>query len=141
MKDCMKRMQDNLRTLRKSMGWSSTELGERVGLSRQFISMLENHRYTMTKTQYLAICKVVEDEIHDEIEWTSDEHELYLTQILLECFIKDDEGWFDSEEDQNKTKRLIEIYSEAAFNKRKSRDDVHKEFKQAMKDIGIDYLI
>lgn len=141
MDKCFERMQNYLGTLRRSLGWTEAELGERIGLSRQMISMLENKRCVMRKMQYLAICKVVEDEIRDKIEWSGDEHELYLTQIILECFIKDDDGWFDSEEDCNNTKKLIAIYSDAVFSMRKSRDEVHKEFKQAMINIDCGYLI
>ena len=141
MDKCVERMQNYLGTLRRSLGWTAAELGERLGLSRQMISTLENKLHNMTKVQYLAVCKVVEDEIRDKIEWSGDEHELYLTQILLECFIKADEGWFDSEDDYNRIRRLIDIYSEAVFAMAKTRDEVHEEFKQAMKDAGCDYLI
>lgn len=141
MDKCVERMQNYLGALRKSLGWTAAEVGEKLGVSRQMISTLENHFHKMTKMQYLAVCKIVEDEIRDKIEWSGDEHELYLTQILLECFIKDDEGWFDSEYDYNRTKTLIDIYSEAVFAKTKTRDEVHKEFEQAMASFGLDYLI
>ena len=144
MDKCVERMQNYLGTLRRSLGWTEAELGERLGTTRQVISALENKHRGMRKIHYLAICKVVEDEIRDEIEWSGDEHELYLTQILLECFIKDDEGWFDSEEEYNNVKNLIDMFdmhSAALFTEKKTRDEVHKEFKQAMKDIGCGNLI
>ena len=141
MDKCVERMQNYLGTLRRSLGWTEAELGERLGTTRQVISALENKHRDMRKIHYLAICKVVEDEIRDGIEWSGDEHELYLTQILLECFIKDDEGWFDSEEERNAVEVLINTYSEAVFTEKKTRDEVHEEFKQAMKDIGCGNLI
>ena len=38
-------MQNRLRTLRLERGWSQTELGERVGVSRQSIHSIEIGKY------------------------------------------------------------------------------------------------
>lgn len=141
MNDCIERMQDNLSTLRKSLGWSGADLGERLGISRQAISFYETGNYRMKMMHYLVICKLVEDEIREKIEWSGDEHELYMTQILMDCFIKDDEGWFDSDEDRNNVKTLIGYYSEAVFAKVRTRDEVHKEFKRTIENLGYGNLI
>ena len=38
-------MKNNIRELRTERGWSQTELGERLGVSRQTINAIENERY------------------------------------------------------------------------------------------------
>ena len=38
-------MKNNIRALRTERGWSQTELGERLGVSRQTINAIENERY------------------------------------------------------------------------------------------------
>lgn len=38
-------MKNRVRELRTARGWSQTELGERLGVSRQTINAIENERY------------------------------------------------------------------------------------------------
>ena len=38
-------MRNRVRELRTERGWSQTELGERLGVSRQTINAIENERY------------------------------------------------------------------------------------------------
>ena len=38
-------MRNRVRELRTGRGWSQTELGERLGVSRQTINAIENERY------------------------------------------------------------------------------------------------
>ena len=38
-------MRNRLRELRTERGWSQTELGERLGVSRQTVNAIENERY------------------------------------------------------------------------------------------------
>ena len=38
-------MRNRVRELRAERGWSQTELGERLGVSRQTINAIENERY------------------------------------------------------------------------------------------------
>lgn len=135
MNNCIERMQDNLCTLRRSLGWSAADLAERLGLSRQYIAQWENKSHKMKLLHYLAISKVVEDEIKEEIDFTDNDKELCITQILMDFVIKDD-GWFDSEEEKNNVETLISIYSEAVFARKKSRAEVHNEFWNAMEKIG-----
>ena len=46
---------DDLPKLRKRLGISQTELGEKVGLSRQTISLVERKQLALTWNNYLAI--------------------------------------------------------------------------------------
>ena len=38
-------MKNRVRELRTGLGWSQTELGERLGVSRQTVNAIENERY------------------------------------------------------------------------------------------------
>ncbi|MBW8760095.1 MAG: helix-turn-helix transcriptional regulator [Burkholderiales bacterium] len=38
-------MRNRVRELRSERGWSQTELGERLGVSRQTVNAIENQRY------------------------------------------------------------------------------------------------
>ncbi len=49
-------MQEHLQELRKIAGWSSDELGQKLGMTRQAINALEKKRHTtMSQVQYLAL--------------------------------------------------------------------------------------
>ena len=57
------RLQNNLQTIRKVAGWTTEELGERIGVTKQTISNLENKKTEMTKTQYIALRTILDYEI------------------------------------------------------------------------------
>lgn len=56
-------MQKYLIILRKIAGWTTEDLGKRIGVTKQTISNLENNKVSMTKTQYLALRTIFEYEI------------------------------------------------------------------------------
>ena len=57
------RLQNNLQAIRKVAGWTTQELGDMVGVTKQTISNIENKRTTLTKTQYIALRTVIDYEI------------------------------------------------------------------------------
>lgn len=64
------RLQKNLSALRRIAGWTMEELGDRIGVTKQTISNLENpnKKSTMTLTQYLAIRSVLDYEAAQRLE-------------------------------------------------------------------------
>lgn len=56
-------MQKYLIILRKIAGWTTEDLGRRMGVTKQTVSNLENSKVSMTKTQYLALRTIFEYEI------------------------------------------------------------------------------
>ena len=56
-------LQENLQTIRKLAGWTIDDLGERIGVTKQTISNIENKRTMMTLTQYIAIRSVLDYEM------------------------------------------------------------------------------
>ena len=59
----IEKLQTNLQAIRKVAGWTTEELGEQIGVTKQTISNLENRKTKMTKTQYIALRTVIDYEI------------------------------------------------------------------------------
>ena len=53
-------MRNRLRELRTERGWSQTELGERLGVSRQTVNAIENERYDPSLPLAFAIARTFE---------------------------------------------------------------------------------
>jgi putative transcriptional regulator len=51
-------MKNSIRELRTERGWSQTELGERLGVSRQTVNAIENERYDPSLPLAFLIAKV-----------------------------------------------------------------------------------
>ena len=61
-------LQENIQTIRKLARWSIDDLGERIGVTKQTISNIENKRTTMTLTQYIAIRSILDYEMQEHPE-------------------------------------------------------------------------
>ena len=63
--DEISRLQAYLALIRCCAGWTAANLAEKLGVKRQTISTIEQgeEKYKMTRMQYLAIRKVIDDEI------------------------------------------------------------------------------
>lgn len=70
--DEVSRLQRHLPLIRSCAGWTAAVLGEKLGVKRQTISTIEQGetKYKMTRMQYLAIRKVLDDEINTAQEET-----------------------------------------------------------------------
>ena len=62
------RLQQNLSSIRKIAGWSAETLGNKIGVTKQTISNLENEKTKMTLTQYIAIRSIIDYEIQTNKE-------------------------------------------------------------------------
>ena len=58
-------LQQNLRSIRQIVGWTTERLGKEIGVTKQTISDLEIIKRPMTLTQYLAIRSVFDEEIRN----------------------------------------------------------------------------
>lgn len=58
----IKILQENLSSIRKIAGWTTQDLGEKIGVTKQTVSNLENQKTEMTLTQYIAIRTVLDYE-------------------------------------------------------------------------------
>lgn len=59
----VERLQKNLYLIRTCAGWSASDLGNKLGVSRQMISNLESGRNRMTMMHYRAIRNALDEEI------------------------------------------------------------------------------
>ena len=66
-KETLLEYQKNLKTFRKFAGWTQTELGEKLGMSKQNISCLENGRINMTPVYYYALRYLFEPIVREEV--------------------------------------------------------------------------
>jgi transcriptional regulator with XRE-family HTH domain len=64
----IKRLQQNLSSIRKIAGWTAETLGDKIGVTKQTISNLENAKSPMTFTQYIAIRTALDFEIENNKE-------------------------------------------------------------------------
>lgn len=87
------RMQKYLQLIRRAVGWSAEEFGERIGVTRQTINNLEtpNPRSTLTKTQYIAMRSVLDVEIHQHPEDTA------MLRLILDVFVDHPNNYDDEE--------------------------------------------
>lgn len=107
--DCVnviKHLQENLGTLRKLFGWTTEELGEKVGVTKQTISNLENEKTKMTKTQYIATRMVMET----EAKMRPEEEQRILLQAIHTLVDEDTEL---SKEEREKQINQIKVASTA----------------------------
>ena len=65
-KETLLAYQKNLKTFRKFAGWTQTELGEKLGMSKQNISSLENGKINMTVLHYYALRYLFEPIVREE---------------------------------------------------------------------------
>ena len=52
-------LQDNLKSIREILNWTSADLGDLIGVTKQTISNLETKNSKLTKLHYIAIRTVV----------------------------------------------------------------------------------
>ncbi|MGN6527821.1 MAG: helix-turn-helix transcriptional regulator [Burkholderiaceae bacterium] len=53
-------MKNRIRELRTARGWSQTDLGERLGVSRQTVNAIENERYDPSLPLAFVIARIFE---------------------------------------------------------------------------------
>lgn len=90
------RMQKYLSLIRTCAGWSASELGEKLDVSRQMVSNLENGRNNMTMMQYLAIRQV----LAQEIELSSKANDTQMLQDVIRVLIDDYDSFTDEQRNQ-----------------------------------------
>lgn len=89
----IEKLQTNLQAIRKVAGWTTEELGEQIGVTKQTISNLENRKTTMTKTQYIALRTVIDYEIATNTENST------LAQVVKALLNSEDEENLTEEEE------------------------------------------
>ena len=92
--DEIERLQDNLLLIRRAMGWTAEELGDRIGVTRQTINNLEAKRNKLNKTQYIAIRAVLDAEMAAHQEDTK------MVKCLLEIYVDNPDKYAEKKREE-----------------------------------------
>lgn len=117
------RMQDNLLLIRRTVGWTAEEFGEKIGVTRQTINNIESGRNKLTKTQYIAMRSVLDAEMIQ----TPDDTEML--KVLLDVLVDHPEKY-----SADKCKELLakaNLMTPSILAGTTSRANVSKEWMKA----------
>lgn len=117
------RMQKYLLLIRRTVGWTAKEFGEKIGVTRQTINNIEGGRYDLTKTQYIAMRSVLDAEMAQSPEDTE------MLRTLLEILVDHPEKYSKSEREQLLSK--ANMLSPAILSGASTRKEVSKEWISA----------
>lgn len=121
----IKRLQDHLLLIRRAVGWTAEEFGERIGVTRQTINNIEKGRNRLTKTQYIAMRSVLDAEMMQSPEDTG------MLRILLDVLVDHPEKY--SDEERGKILEKANMLAPSILAGTTSRAGVSKEL---LRDIG-----
>ena len=108
-------LQDNLKSIREILNWTSEDLGNLIGVTKQTISNLETKNSKLTKLHYIAIRTVVDFEIEKLKSTDSDRAERAC--MLLEVLSKAEEENLDFDEISQASKLIVSSKSAAIAGK------------------------
>ena len=108
-------LQDNLKSIREILNWTSADLGDLIGVTKQTISNLETKNSKLTKLHYIAIRTVVDFEIEKLKSADSDRAER--AEMLLEVLSKAEEENLDFDEISQASKLIVSSKSAAIAGK------------------------
>ena len=89
----IERLQDNLLLIRRTVGWTAEEMGDRIGVTRQTINNLEAKRNKLNKTQYIAIRAILDAEMNQFPDETE------MLRCILDVFIDNPEKYKKEDRD------------------------------------------
>ena len=124
-------LQKNLSLIRGCAGWTAAVLAEKLGVKRQTISTIEQGQdhYKMTRMQYLAIRKVLDDEI------TASKSDTRMLYFLLDALVDHPDRYTNGEKDLIRTeaKRL----APSIIKEPETRKDANRAWKAILGASGI----
>ncbi len=101
----IKLLQQNLLSIRRIAGWTAEQLGDKIGVTKQTISNLENSKTQMNFTQYIAIRSILDYEVE-----TNKENET-LPKVIAILLDKVDEI---NDEEYEKVKTAVDTVAASA---------------------------
>lgn len=125
----IERLQKYLLLVRRAVGWTAEEFGDRIGVTRQTINNLEAGRNKLNKTQYIAMRSVLDVEMHQYPEETE------MLKLILDVFIDHPENYDEKERKELLSKANMVTPSILAGST--SRKEVSKEMMAAAAGIGL----
>lgn len=124
----IKRMQENLLLIRRTIGWTAEEFGEQIGVTRQTINNIENGRNKLTKTQYIAMRSVIEAEMAKKPEETE------MLRVLLDMLVDYPEKY--SKDEYNELFEKANLLSPSILAGTATRNTVSKEWMKTASTVG-----
>ena len=118
------RLQQHLLLIRRCVGWTAAEFGERIGVTRQTINNLESNKqekYKLSKTQYLAIRRVLDEEMMASPE------DMEMVQTILEVLIDHPEKY--PEDEREKVLQKASMIAPSILAKSSSRAEVSNDWR------------
>lgn len=88
------RMEKNLLLIRRTVGWTAEEFGERIGVTRQTINNIESGRNKLTKTLYIAMRSVL------DAEMIQSPGETDMLKVLLDVLVDHPENYSDEDREE-----------------------------------------
>lgn len=117
------RMQQNLLLLRRTVGWTAEEFGEKIGVTRQTINNIENGRNKLTKTQYIAMRSVLDAEMAQKPKDTE------MLKVLLDVLVDHPDNY--SEDSRNELLAKANMMAPSILAGTTTRADVSREWIKA----------
>ena len=108
-------LQNNLKSIREILSWTSADLGDLIGVTKQTISNLETKNSKLTKLHYIAIRTVVDFEI-EKLKSTDSDREKR-AEMLLEVLSKAEEENMDFDEISQASQLIVSSKSAATAGK------------------------
>lgn len=125
----IERLQEYLLLVRRTVGWTAEEFGERIGVTRQTINNLEAGRNKLNKTQYIAMRSVLDAEMNQYPEETE------MLKLILDVFVDHPEKY--NKGDKEKLLGKANMVTPSILAGSTSRKDVSKEMMAVAGGIGI----
>jgi len=122
------RMQQNLLLIRRTVGWTAEEFGEKIGVTRQTINNIESGRNKLTKTQYIAMRSVLDAEMIRSPQDTE------MLKVLLDVLVDSPEKY--SDEDAEAMVAKANMMAPSILAGTTSRSDVSKEWIKSNSEIA-----
>jgi hypothetical protein len=116
----IQRFQDSLLLIRRTVGWTAEEFGEKIGVTRQTINNLEGKKVPLSKTVYIAMRSVLDN----EIKTYPNDTEMLL--VILDIFVDSPEKYSDKQREELLAK--ANLMSPAILAKTTSRKTVSQEW-------------
>lgn len=123
------RLQKYLLLVRRTVGWTAEEFGDRIGVTRQTINNLEAGRNKLNKTQYIAMRSVLDVEMHQYPEETE------MLKLILDVFIDHPEKYDEKEKEELLIK--ANMVTPSILAGATSRKEVSKEMMAVATGIGL----
>ena len=108
-------LQNNLKSIREILSWTSADLGDLIGVTKQTISNLETKNSKLTKLHYIAIRTVVDFEI--EKLKSTDSDRAKRAEMLLEVLSKAEKENMDFDEISQASQLIVSSKSAATAGK------------------------